>query len=737
MKRKSITILYTALIFVLLLTFLTACTKNKHEFSDEWKFDESSHWHECLTEKHTDISGKNNHNFDEGKIVTAPTEQKEGIRVYTCKECGYEKNESIEKLEHEHKYDVTKWKFDDENHWHPAICEHSEEQGSVEKHSFDTGIITKNPTETVEGEKTYTCITCKKTKIESIGTLDHTHKYDTEKWESDSLNHWHPATCEHKDEKKDFGAHSWNDGIITTPATEETEGVKTFTCTVCKKNKTEIIPVLGHTHKYFSEWSNDATYHWHAASCKHTDERKDVQLHTFSDWNVVKSPTYTEKGEEKRTCDICKYIDIRELDKLEAKENSLVLVEGIKESEFYKEYDKEGILLTKEMFVYNGNGELSFEFKKDGETEYTKVSPTTAGEYIVKVTVSSTPEWKEISKEYNYSIDKKKVSIEDKIYYANYIGKDWKVSIILNEENGILEGDNVLIELLKDNVNDWTDGSSFEIYTEDANKANDRERVKITGKDAINYELEPFDSDGKLMATLECTVQETKVDGSCYSESLWGSFPVKNLKCGYSNFMIGGEEGSFAEKLFQGENAYKKIIIKVNAVIGTETICIAVGTRFGLDTNEFDYIYEDMTFISNSDSSKNAFAIDLIKNVEGLTDEDGKWIYEESEITLKLMINASDYETVPSEEKLYEGKLVNNAYIIMKFISSEGIWTLNFDSITIVSYIGVYIVTEEGLSENQWDSNHEFYTSSDEVLYIVIKVMNGVTGGVTINNMGL
>lgn len=39
--------------------------------------------------------------------------------------------------------------------------------------------------------------------------------------------------------------HAWDDGVITTPATETEAGVKTYTCTVCKATKTEVIPATG------------------------------------------------------------------------------------------------------------------------------------------------------------------------------------------------------------------------------------------------------------------------------------------------------------------------------------------------------------------------------------------------------------------------------------------------------------------------------------------------------------
>ncbi|MDO5145889.1 MAG: leucine-rich repeat protein [Eubacteriales bacterium] len=38
--------------------------------------------------------------------------------------------------------------------------------------------------------------------------------------------------------------HKWDEGTITTPATETSEGVKTYTCTVCGETRTESIPKL-------------------------------------------------------------------------------------------------------------------------------------------------------------------------------------------------------------------------------------------------------------------------------------------------------------------------------------------------------------------------------------------------------------------------------------------------------------------------------------------------------------
>lgn len=37
-------------------------------------------------------------------------------------------------------------------------------------------------------------------------------------------------------------AHTWDEGVVTKPATSTTEGEKTYTCTVCKHTRTEVIP---------------------------------------------------------------------------------------------------------------------------------------------------------------------------------------------------------------------------------------------------------------------------------------------------------------------------------------------------------------------------------------------------------------------------------------------------------------------------------------------------------------
>ena len=169
MKRKSIlTFCAIALMLVLSLSLFTACKKNKHDFAAEWKYDETYHWHECTTKKHSDTSEKIAHDFDGGEITTQPTEQAKGVKTFTCNTCGYQKVEEVAQLTHVHTFNESKWESDENNHWHAATCAHTDEKKDFAPHTWNDGVITKPSDYGVVGEKTFTCTTCSATRAESV-----------------------------------------------------------------------------------------------------------------------------------------------------------------------------------------------------------------------------------------------------------------------------------------------------------------------------------------------------------------------------------------------------------------------------------------------------------------------------------------------------------------------------------------------------------------------------------------
>lgn len=167
-SKKFITIFAAVLAITATLSLFTACKKNKHDFAAEWKYDETYHWHECTTKKHSDTSEKIAHDFDGGEITTQPTEQAKGVKTFTCNTCGYQKVEEVAQLTHVHTFNESKWESDENNHWHAATCAHTDEKKDFAPHTWNDGVITKPSDYGVVGEKTFTCTTCSATRAESV-----------------------------------------------------------------------------------------------------------------------------------------------------------------------------------------------------------------------------------------------------------------------------------------------------------------------------------------------------------------------------------------------------------------------------------------------------------------------------------------------------------------------------------------------------------------------------------------
>lgn len=144
-----------------------------------------------------------------------------------------------------------------------------------------------------------------------------------DEWQRDGTNHWHQFAC---GTIMDKAAHTWDAGVVTTPATCTTAGVRTYTCGVCKATKTEPIPVIAH--KY--EWKHDETNHWQECSvchdiidkAEHTYAShkcedtatctkaecgyvKSAGQHSWNDGEVTTPATCTTDGVKTYTCKVC------------------------------------------------------------------------------------------------------------------------------------------------------------------------------------------------------------------------------------------------------------------------------------------------------------------------------------------------------------------------------------------------------------------------------------------------
>jgi len=139
----------------------------------------------------------------------------------------------------------------------------------IKEHEWNPSYTVDTPaTCTVPGVKSIHCRNCDETKnVTIIPAAGHTggtatcteaavcevcsmhygdplgHSWD-EAYSYDSTSHWHECTrCDEINDKED---HISDGGVVTTPATEEETGLKTYSCTVCGTViKTEVIPATG------------------------------------------------------------------------------------------------------------------------------------------------------------------------------------------------------------------------------------------------------------------------------------------------------------------------------------------------------------------------------------------------------------------------------------------------------------------------------------------------------------
>ena len=405
------------------------------------------------------------HKWNPGTITTEPTCTEEGVKTFECTVCGKTKTEKVEALGHDWNEDFT---VDKE-----ATCEETglksihckrcdskkdetvipakghvagekkienatestcENGGSYDEviyctvcgkelsrttikteakgHKWNEGKVTKEPTCTEEGVKTFECTVCGKTKTEKVEALGHdwNNDFTVDKeatCEETGLKSIHCKRCDiKKDEtvipakghvagekkienateavceaggsydeviyctvcgkelsrttiKTEAKGHKWDSGKITKEPTCTEEGVKTFECTVCGKTKTEKVEALGH------DWNNDFTVDKEATCeetgvksihCKRCDERKEITTipakghvagekkienateavceaggsydeviyctvcnkeisrktikteakgHKWNSGKITKEPTYTEQGTRTYTCTVC------------------------------------------------------------------------------------------------------------------------------------------------------------------------------------------------------------------------------------------------------------------------------------------------------------------------------------------------------------------------------------------------------------------------------------------------
>lgn len=179
----------------------------------------------CGETKETQISDPLGHDYGEWKVTKEPTCTKYGTKKRICKRCNEYEIDVIDPTGHQHTKIIDQKK---------ATCEEKGYSGDLycedcrliiqlghdivaTGHTWDDGEITKEPTQTATGIKTYTCKTCHKTRTETIPMLK---------------------------------GHHWDDGTVIKEPTCTESGEKIYHCTDedCNESYTETIKATGHQH---------------------------------------------------------------------------------------------------------------------------------------------------------------------------------------------------------------------------------------------------------------------------------------------------------------------------------------------------------------------------------------------------------------------------------------------------------------------------------------------------------
>ena len=177
-----------------------------------------------------------------------------------------------------HDHQSNDWESNETEHWQVCTC------GAVfhkAEHSGGTATCTEKAK----------CAVCGAEYGDVLG-----HDFTTS-WTHDDNMHW--KQCSRCDKKDDVSPHTWDNGTITTAPTCTKAGERTYTCTECGATKIEPIPATGHSWK--SDWTSDATHHWHECANESCDVTDNAGKNGYAEHSGGKA-TCTQNA----VCEICK-----------------------------------------------------------------------------------------------------------------------------------------------------------------------------------------------------------------------------------------------------------------------------------------------------------------------------------------------------------------------------------------------------------------------------------------------
>lgn len=257
------------------------------------------------------------HTWGEWTITNQPTCKTYGVKQRRCKVCNELDIETIAKTDHKWILESTTpatCGIGEIQHYKCSVCGKTKDVtlDNPLSHAWDSGKVTKEPTCTETGIKTFTCTNCGTTREETINATGHLHKETKNQKAATCTEDGYTGDiyCSDCGTKLESGtvinklSHTWDNGVITKEATETEEGIKTYTCKTCGETKTESIPVTSHhwdqgtiTKKATCTENGEKTYHCTDEECDKTYvETIPATGHQHTELRDKKAATCEEDG---------------------------------------------------------------------------------------------------------------------------------------------------------------------------------------------------------------------------------------------------------------------------------------------------------------------------------------------------------------------------------------------------------------------------------------------------------
>lgn len=283
---------------------------------------------------------KTEHTWNSGVITTSPTCVERGVKIYTCNICQTTRTEELPATGNHQNTELRNAKeatCTAEGYTGDIYCKDFGTKLQTGKaiakkvHTWDVGTVTKAATCTEAGIKTYTCTLCAATKTEELpatGNHQNTELRNTKEASCTAEGYTGDIYCKDCGVKLQTGktiakkAHTWDAGVITTPATCTEKGVKTYTCTSCGGIKTNELPSTGHKQKEVRNkkaatcMQSGYTGDTYCKDCgKKLSSGKTIAklAHKWDAGVITQEATCTEAGIKTYTCTVCESTRIEEL----------------------------------------------------------------------------------------------------------------------------------------------------------------------------------------------------------------------------------------------------------------------------------------------------------------------------------------------------------------------------------------------------------------------------------------